>query len=88
LKNNLKRQKSEKKMFDERLSENMDLTLAEIFKSDTYFVIFDKLINELEKRKESYDHLLENYKFFFKLTTLSVADVYMYAARLQKKLSQ
>lgn len=63
----------------------MDVISAEIFKSDTYFVMLDKLINELERRKESYDHLLENYKFFFKLTTLSVADVYMYAARLQKE---
>ncbi|KAF0767104.1 zinc finger MYM-type protein 1-like [Aphis craccivora] len=39
--------------------------------------MLDKLINELEKRKELYDHLLENYKLFFKLTTLSVADVYI-----------
>lgn len=84
-KNNLKRQKKRKKFFDEGLSENMDVISAEIFKSDTYFVMLDKLINELEKRKESYDHLLENYKFFFKLTTLSVADVYMYTARLQKE---
>jgi len=52
LKNNLKRQKKRKKMFDERLSENMDLTLAEIFKSDTYFVSLDKLINELGRKKE------------------------------------
>lgn len=84
-KNNLKRQKKRKKIFDERLSENMDLISTEIFKSDSYFVMLDKLIKELEKRKESYDHLLENYKFFFKPTTLSVADVYMYAARLQKE---
>lgn len=30
----------------------------------------------------------ENYKFCFKLTTTSIADVYMYADRLQKKTSQ
>lgn len=45
----------------------------------------DKLITELEKRKVSYDHILENYKFFFTLTTMSIADVCMYAARFQKE---
>jgi len=63
----------------------MDPISAEIFRSDIYFVMLDKLINELKKMKEPYDLLFENYKFFFKLTTLSVADVYMYAARLQKE---
>lgn len=35
--------------------------------------MLDKLIVEVEKRKVSYDHLLENYKLFFKLKTMSVA---------------
>lgn len=49
--------------------------------------MLDKLISELERRKMAYDQILENYKFFFKLTTMSVADVYKYASRLQKEYS-
>jgi len=40
------------------------------FRVNTYFVILDQLRLELEKRNEKYVHLLKNYNFFFKLTSI------------------
>lgn len=65
-KNNLKCKKMQKKLFDEKLSEDPEINDAEIFKVDTYFVILDKLIKELEKGKNRMTIFLKTINSFLK----------------------
>jgi len=37
------------------------------YKISTYFVILDRIKNELEKRKIAYDQLFEKYSFFLSI---------------------
>jgi len=77
-----KRIKKRKTFSDENVdydASNNDIN----FKISTYFVILDRLKNELEKRKIAYDQLFEKYSFFFQFEKLSNIEIREQAKRLQ-----
>lgn len=45
------------------------------FKVTTYWVILDKMMSELGKRKKSYDELIKKYQFLFCLTRIISVEV-------------
>lgn len=55
------------------------------FRINTYFVILDRLVSELKKRKVAYDQLLTKYTFIFQLTEMIVVEVKKKAEILQKE---
>lgn len=71
-----------RKMFVNDDSDN-DESNATNFKVTTYWVILDKILSELEKRKKSYDELIKKYQFLFCLTTITSVEVREKAKELQ-----
>ncbi|XP_060859956.1 uncharacterized protein LOC132937141 isoform X2 [Metopolophium dirhodum] len=77
-----KRIKKRKTFSDENIDDeasNSDIN----YKISTYFVILDRIKNELEKRKIAYDQLFEKYSFFFQLEKLNSVEIREQAKCLQ-----
>lgn len=70
-----------------KFSDEDTILTKNAFQINTYYVSLDRLILELEKRKQFYNSLLEKYKFFFQLISLSTAEVYKNCQYTSKALS-
>lgn len=72
LKNTVNKRIKKRKTFSD---ENVDYDTSNNdihFKITTYFIILDRLKNELEKRKLAYDQLFKKNSFFFQLEKLEI----------------
>jgi hypothetical protein len=63
------------KRFDETPDEEIRMTGSETFRINTFLVLVDRLVSELEKRQEAYEYNGFNEKFSFltKIGELSIS---------------
>lgn len=66
-----KRQPKRKKFADETPDEELSMTASDTFRVNTFLVIIDRFVSELEKRKKAYDNFNEKFSFLTKMSELS-----------------
>lgn len=66
-----KRQPIRKKIYDETPDEEMRMTASDTFRVNTFLVLIDRLVSELEKRQEVYNRFNEKFSFLTKMSELS-----------------
>ena len=64
-----------KRMPDEGAANEADLSPRETFKTQTYLVMIDSLLAELEKRMKAYDDICKTFGFLSELTSLSIEQI-------------
>lgn len=69
-----KKRKKQRKTFSDDGPASDDSNIID-FKVTTYMTILDKILSELQKRKQSYDELFNKYQFLFCLTTITNVEV-------------
>ena len=69
------RRHKRKRMPDERAANETDLSPRETFKTQTYPVMIDSLLAELEKRMKAYDDICKTFGFLSELTSLSIEQI-------------
>lgn len=71
----LKRKPKRKVQFDEVKRNDTELSGRNRFRVNTYKVIFDRLITELQRRGTAYETLSKNFDFLTKLNILNTEEV-------------
>jgi hypothetical protein len=71
----LRRGRKRKRMPDEGAANEADLSPRETFKTQTYLVMIDSLLAELEKRMKAYDDICKTFGFLSELTSLSIEQI-------------
>ena len=64
-----------KRLPDEGAANEADLSPRETFKTQTYLVMIDSLLAELEKRMKAYDDICKTFGFLSELTSLSIEQI-------------
>ena len=70
-----RRRRKRKRMPDEGAANETDLSPRETFKTQTYLVMIDSLLAELEKRVKAYDDICTTFGFLSELTSLSIEQI-------------
>jgi hAT family C-terminal dimerisation region len=70
-----RRDPKRKGMPDEGAANEADLSPRETFKTQTYLVMIDSLLAELEKRMKAYDDICKTFGFLSELTSLSIEQI-------------
>ena len=70
-----RRDRRRKQMPHERAENEEDLSPKENFKTQSYLVIMDRLLAELEKRVKAYDEISEIFRLLLELTSLSTKEI-------------
>lgn len=66
-----KKQPNRKQNYDKTPDEVMRMTASDTFKVNTFLVLIDILLSELEKPQEAYNRFNENFSFLTKMSELS-----------------
>jgi len=64
-----------KRMRDEKTANEADLSPRKTFKTQTYLVMIDSLLAELEKRMKTYDDTSKTLRFLSELTSLNIKQI-------------
>lgn len=81
---NGKRQPTRKKRFDETSEEVITMTASETFRVNTFLVLIDRLVSELEKRQKAYHEFNEKFSFLTKMSELLPSTLTEKAISLEK----
>ncbi|XP_054085764.1 uncharacterized protein LOC128921642 [Zeugodacus cucurbitae] len=79
-----KRQPKRKKRFDETSEEVITMTASESFRVNTFLVLVDRLVTELEKRQNAYNDFNEKFSFLTKMSELTPTTLTEKALSLEK----
>lgn len=79
-----KRQPKREKRFDETPDEEIRMTASETFRINTFLVLVDRLVSELEKQQEAYNGFNEKFSFLTKIGELSTSTLTEKANFLEK----
>ncbi|CAH1104538.1 unnamed protein product [Psylliodes chrysocephalus] len=80
--NQYKRLRRRKRQYDESMSEEIEFDPDTAFRINTYYVIIDKLLAEIQKRKLAYDEIFLKFGFLVNLENLDEATIKKSAAVL------
>lgn len=80
----IERKRKKKMPYGESNQDNPTLQQSDSFRINTFTVILDSLITELNKRKNAYDTVNIKFGFLFNLTKLPLSKVREQATRLQQ----
>ena len=70
-----RRGRKRKRMPDEGPAKEADLSPRETFKTQTYLIMVDSLLAELEKRMKAYDDICKVFGFLSELTSLTIEQI-------------
>ncbi|XP_050540304.1 zinc finger MYM-type protein 1-like [Daktulosphaira vitifoliae] len=80
----ISRQKKKKLHFDEKTEQPTELIGRDKFRVETFYVIIDKMTNELKKRQQAFKAFCDIFEVLLKITSLNSLEIVKFAEKLQK----